>query len=122
MNIAVPLVLFVLAWLFSEQGLQFFAFLAFVAAGLILLLPFLQGKQSGAPAKVSRDGIVVDTSAPEIPEIIHVQVKRDWGNNDLFEDNLSYLGEAADTIGRTAKRFIFGKKKKKDTEDDKAKG
>ncbi|MFA4946109.1 MAG: hypothetical protein WC607_01025 [Candidatus Micrarchaeia archaeon] len=114
MNLVVPLALFILAWLFSEQGLQFFAFLAFVAAGLMVLLPLLQGKQPSSGVKSYGDGIVVDTSAPEIPELITVQVKRDWKNNDMFEDNLSQLGEAADTIGRTAKRFLFGKKKKKE--------
>lgn len=121
MSLLTALVLLALAFVLMEQGLSFFAFLFFVAAALMLLVPLLQGKSPKAPSKAYGDGIVVDTQGPEIPEVIQVKVKRNWAGNDMFEDNFSYMGEAADTIGRSVKRFVFGKKKKK-KDDDKKEG
>jgi hypothetical protein len=100
-----------------EQGLYFFAFLFLIAAAIMALVPLLQGKSPEAPSRTRGDGIVVDTQGPEIPKVIQVKVKRNWKGNDLFEDNFSYMGEVADTIGRSAARFIFGKKKKKKKKD-----
>jgi len=111
------LVLFVVTFVLMEQGLYFFAFLFFIAAALMLIVPLLQGKSPSAPSTAHGDGIVVDTQGPEIPKVIQVKVKRNWKGNDMFEDNFSYMGEIADTVGRSVARFILGKKKKKKKAD-----
>ena len=119
MSLLTILILFVLTFVLMEQGLYFFAFLFLIAAAIMALVPLLRGKSPDVPSKAYGDGVVVDTQGPEIPKVIQVKVKRNWKGNDMFEDNFSYMGEIADTVGRSAARFILGKKKKKKDDDKK---
>lgn len=114
MSLVATLALFAVAWVLSDQGYQFFAFLAFVAACLSLAGWAFQPKAGrGGSVKSTRDGVIVENNGPEIPEVIQVKIKPDWGGKMFHEKRALAMGDSANTIGRTIARIIFGKKKAK---------
>jgi len=116
LNLLAAIALVLMAFVFESMGLAFFSFLCLVAAVLATLAQLASGKTEAKSQVYEQGGaVVVENKGPEIPPLIKVKIKRNWKDNEEYEDQFAAMGETLDTMGRSVARLFFGKKKKEKT-------